>query len=364
MPDPFYCCNRITDPQYFVGRQAELARIFTALETAHAGQLQSVSIVGPRRTGRSSLLYHLTQSYPQRLQQPERYVFCCVDLLSGRYMTRHALLQGLLAGLCQALPPSARRLEAQWQEAGRQQDLTLDAFEEAIRLAAGQEGFYPVLCLDEFEQLVKYPEAFPRQLFDSWRSLINGGQAAFVITSTRPLYELAEEEKVTSPFFNIFSEFIPLGELTEAEAYRLVERGRHCDRPFNDEDIQRALKWAGRHPLKLQQAGRAIYNAKQQPAANWRRVHRAYQATLRQTFGRRTRREQAGRFLRHLPDHVGRLALFWKGEAATDPLTRRTVGWALLLLLVVIFLLMMFSPGFRGLVATRFLPTPPLTPTP
>jgi len=51
MPNPFYYGGHVS-PEQFVGRKAELARIFSALEVAHSGQMQSVSVVGPRRIGK------------------------------------------------------------------------------------------------------------------------------------------------------------------------------------------------------------------------------------------------------------------------------------------------------------------------
>ena len=70
MPNPFYFGGYIRDPDQFVGRKAILRNIFSALETVHTGQIQSVSIVGPRRIGRSSLLYQATQQYGRYLQIP------------------------------------------------------------------------------------------------------------------------------------------------------------------------------------------------------------------------------------------------------------------------------------------------------
>ena len=74
MSNPFFYGGRITDPAQFVGREAELRRIFAALETAHEGQAQHISVLGPRRMGKSSLLLHVTQTYQQRLRHPESIV--------------------------------------------------------------------------------------------------------------------------------------------------------------------------------------------------------------------------------------------------------------------------------------------------
>lgn len=66
MPNPFFYGGRV-NPEQFVGRRAELQRIFAGLEVAHTGQMQSFSIVGPRRVGTSSLLFYVANRHAQYL---------------------------------------------------------------------------------------------------------------------------------------------------------------------------------------------------------------------------------------------------------------------------------------------------------
>ncbi len=283
MPNPFAYGAHVTDPTRFVGREAELRRIFAALDTAHTGQLQSVSVVGPRRIGKSSLLYHLTQVFRLRIAQPEPYVFAYVDLSAGKYGDLQNLLKGILADLHDALPNGAGTLKKQLREAARGGQVGLPEFENAVSRFHALP-LYPVICLDEFEQLTEHPAAFSDLLFDSWRSLINGSNLSFVIASRKPLHELVKDTKLTSTFFGIFSDFIELGELTEAEAKTLISWGRQSDHPFTDDDCRRALKLAGRHPLKLQLAGSLIYEAKAAPKMDWRAVEREYHRRVKQIF--------------------------------------------------------------------------------
>lgn len=351
MPNPFVCCGRIQDPHQFVGRARELRAIFNALETAHTGQLQSVSIVGPRRMGRSSLLTHVTQTYPQRLSQPGRYVIRYIDLQSHALTADlptllAALLRELRAGLPASGEPATAALAAELELMGRAADVSLRDFETAIQhLHALPTPLYPVLCLDELEHLTQRPERFPADVYTSWRSLIDGNYLGLVIATAAPLHELSAQGRLTSPFFNIFSEYLSLGELEAAEAQTLLDWGRACDRPFSFEDCQRALSWAGRHPLKLQQAGSVIYHAKEEPRPNWRQARRAYEARMRQQFGEWTRREQMARGWRRLPEALGRLALIWRGEVS--PETARLAGWLVLMLLAVGLALFGMSPAFR-----------------
>ncbi len=75
MPNPFYYGGRVA-PDQFIGRQAELRRIFAGLEVAHTGQVQSFAVVGPRCIGKSSLLYYVAQRYARYLQMPRRIALC------------------------------------------------------------------------------------------------------------------------------------------------------------------------------------------------------------------------------------------------------------------------------------------------
>lgn len=369
MPNPFVCCQRIQNPRQFIGREQELRAIFDALETAHTGQLQSVSIVGPRRMGRSSLLTHVTQVYSRRLSGARRYILRYIDLQSHAFTADlptllAALLRELRDGLPAPIGPDEAALRADLERRLGGGALTLADFEAAFRrFHALPQPFYPVLCLDELEHLTQQPGRFPADLYNSWRSLIDGNHLGLVIATTLPLHELSAQGRLTSPFFNIFSEYLTLGELTEAEANRLIQRGQRCDRPFDAADCARALEWAGHHPLKLQQAGSVIYQAKGERRPNWRQARREYQAKMRRQFGLRTRREQAGRSLQGVTDSLGQVALFVRGQAS--PNSARLLGGVILGLIVVIILLLLGFPALRewlgGLLSQL---TPGATPTP
>ncbi|WP_420632344.1 AAA family ATPase [Candidatus Leptofilum sp.] len=370
MPNPFFCCSCIQNPKYFFGREKELVRIFNALETTHTGQMQSVSVVGPRRIGRSSLLVHVTQTFDQRLRHPENYIFYYADLLSGRYSTRLGLLQNILGGLADKLPNTAESLKVALKTVSQLPEITLGQFEEAIALFRQDSAnpLCPVICLDEIEQLTKYSDEFPRWLFDSWRSLINNGSLAFVISSSKPLFEMAEEESLTSPFFNIFSDYLSLGELTEAEAFRLAEQGKRCERPFTTEDIERVREWGEQHPLKLQQAGATIYHAKAETNPKWRDVKADFENKVGQAFGQRPAKQRWFNGLLSIVETVGKAVPLGK---AADQKVHRLVGSFILLVLFVVLTLWLLSPAMRSWIVQEInfptstpVPVPTDTPIP
>lgn len=80
-----------------------------------------------------------------------------------------------------------------------------------------RRGILPIVFLDEFEALGSRITRYGDDLLESWRSLGNNGQLAFVTTSARPLDEVTQESGLTSSFYNIFAE-APLGEFAEQEA--------------------------------------------------------------------------------------------------------------------------------------------------
>src|SRR5215471_14899870 len=75
--NPFTQRGRITDPERFAGRWAELSLIFERLEAG-----RPVLIAGPPGIGKSSLLSHITQSAAVNLELTELRAFY-LDLASA-----------------------------------------------------------------------------------------------------------------------------------------------------------------------------------------------------------------------------------------------------------------------------------------
>src|SRR5262245_12854060 len=75
--NPFTQRGRITDPQRFAGRWAELSLIFERLEVG-----KPVLVAGAPGIGKSSLLTHIVQSAAVNLELPELRAFY-LDLASA-----------------------------------------------------------------------------------------------------------------------------------------------------------------------------------------------------------------------------------------------------------------------------------------
>ncbi len=232
--NPFHWRGTVTDPAAFIGRDAEMQAIFTRLNT-----LGCVSVVGARRIGKSSLLYQASLRAQKLIGPTCRAVF--VDLLSAKHHSLDGLLGCLLEGFVgpNLALPGATATEK------------LAAFEDAVRTVRSK-GIMPVAFLDEFESIASRSDEFGDNALESWRSLGNDGQIAFVISSAQPLDRLTQQSGLTSSFYNIFAQ-TKLGEFPDKEArafclYAL--RAGNLD--MSDEAF--LLRVGGRHPLKLQVA--------------------------------------------------------------------------------------------------------------
>lgn len=311
MPNPFYYGGKVS-PDRFVGRSQQLRRVFSCLEIANTGQIQSISIVGPHRIGRSSLLNYIAHRHAEFLQSPGSYRLA--------YISPHdANCHTVGEFLCTVLDSLGLSLHTH-------HNATLPEFQEAI-LRLKQSGIHAVVCLDEFEELLN-ADSFSNEFFEVLRHLMSESALAFVIASTRPLSDLVSADKYTSPFFNIFT-IVQIGEFMVYqgvdEADRIVELGRRCDHPFSPSESRRMHKMAGRHPYKLQLAGSLIYEAKAAGPVKWKSIDRDFKAQLRQAGLVKTHSKIILRNIRTLVASVGKAVLVIRRKE--DEISEVTAFW-------------------------------------
>lgn len=240
--NPFHWRATVTDARAFVGRERELTNVFTRLQT-----LSCVSVLGARRIGKSSLVYQACSRTGEQLGAEFRAVY--IDLLSAKHHSLAGLLWAILAGLGAETGQLSADTPAE----------ALSAFEAEVRQLRRQ-GCMPTVFLDEFEALGSRKEEFGDDLLESWRSLGNDGQMAFVATSARPLDEVTEESGLTSSFYNIFAQ-MALGEFTEQEEAAFAQRAVRVGglEPSDEAFIMRVGRC---HPLRLQVAAWYLYEAR------------------------------------------------------------------------------------------------------
>ena len=205
--NPYLNRTAIKDDRGFFGRSRELATIFSRID---AGEPQSVSIVGERRIGKSSLLRAVLRRKERLLRRPDEFVFAYLDL----HEKVHGDTSHFFAALMEEI---ALRLQ------DSQLSKTTPSYENIRSLVArvDRTGVKLVLVLDEFEAITQN-QNFTVEFFSFLRSLPNNYSVSFIVSSAREIQDLCHSKEVSgSPFFNIFHK-LNLGSFTPEEAAQLI----------------------------------------------------------------------------------------------------------------------------------------------
>ncbi|MGB8983927.1 MAG: TIR domain-containing protein [Anaerolineales bacterium] len=292
--NPFTCRGMIKDPGLFSGRTEELENIKNLLLT-----MQSCSVVGPRRIGKSSLLFYLSHpSYHTKIYPPEyRFVFLDLQELSG------SEIEDFFTTVIKRL----RRTSPELIAADAHKDATMAGFRRLLG-DLSDNGAKLVLCLDEFEMLSQNPN-FSTDFFTFLRGLCSNYSFALVTSSRKSLFDLCHQRDIqTSQLWNIFVE-LPLGLMKSDETQTLVqkyfERGNLS---VSQEYIDKTVALAGNHPFFLQIAFSFLYDAcvnEQDP--DFRTIHERFTAEARRhyVFAWDQLSKQCQEILYQLEQHLG-----------------------------------------------------------
>lgn len=249
--NPFFHRGPVRDPDYFIGRKRELRRILRQVK-----QTQAVSIVGPRRIGKSSLTCQIsnptiTSAYD--VDPAMHFVYIDCQELAGELDDTEIYREFLVAALSVvndgAHPPV--------------DPLPYLDFEKHIaRMTAS--GAKIVFIFDEFEVLARN-QNLDVAFFTQLRALGQKGAVIYVTVSNEPLHKLSfhDRDVLTSPFFNIFS-LMELGLMPHHEARSVVVDLLQKVDPylFNEDDIAFLLRLAGPYPFFLQLAAYELFEEK------------------------------------------------------------------------------------------------------
>jgi hypothetical protein len=250
-PNPFFHRGPIRDGAYFFGREYETGQALSLL-----GNGQSVSLVGQRRIGKTSLLFHIAdpEVFGQNGLSPKEYLFVYIDCGGLRGLGPPGLYRALLEEIDE-VRPDRDSAPGRPDVLNDPRPITYRAFERAVR-GLSQEGWRPIFLLDEFERMSHNPDLDP-DFFSGLRALTARYPIAYFTASKQPLLELtyAQASVLSSPFFNIFNS-IRLGLFSEAEArHLLADLSASGGMSFTPPLVDFILDLAGPFPLFLQMAG-------------------------------------------------------------------------------------------------------------
>jgi serine/threonine protein kinase len=251
---PFVAGPPIRDARLFFGRERELRRLGSLWRQP---PLQNAAIIGPRRSGKSSLLFFLRALLSQNLRlrdgQRADYLpagrglsFIFVDFQDPRLGTREGLLRHLLRGLKLPIP---ERCDL---------DNFMNSVSDSLRTPT-------VILFDEIGVAIERYRELDTVFWEGLRALSNNqveGNLGFVLSAHKPPHELSEQHHGGSPFFNIFGYSATLGPLTESEARALIGSAPIA---FSDADSDFILEKSGRWPMLLQILCRERLLALQEP---------------------------------------------------------------------------------------------------
>ncbi|MCB0063692.1 MAG: AAA family ATPase, partial [Caldilineaceae bacterium] len=259
--NPFYHRTPIRNSLHFFGREQERQQIGTLLANG-----QSVSVIGPRRIGKSSLLHQLCQPTLQAAHGPTADTHTIVYFSGEGWQDQPAqVLYGALWAAIRDVSAAiiaAESLSADLPDATGTM-LDFPTFQRALR-RLGHTGQRLILLLDEFDALSRNRN-LDEVFFSSLRSLAATQGVIFVTASTAPLLDLtyAQQSALSSPFFNIF---LPqrVGLLSLAEAHDLLQGTAAIGGlELTQEQQEQLLSLAGPHPCFLQIAGYHFWEAQQ-----------------------------------------------------------------------------------------------------
>lgn len=242
--NPFIYRNIITNPDEFFGRKNELRTIFTRLQG-----LQSTSIYGEGKIGKSSLIYHVFNMIPYELGDNYKGVY--IDIRDCKYHNINGFLKSVLVEM---------ECDHEVILNNNTYNENLTAFSESIKQLQGKVK--PILLIDEFEHIIEKPEEFDKDFLDTLRTLGYHSYIAYITASLHSLQELCVKSKLNSTFYSIFYE-LPLGEFTHGEVTDFLSAKRN-DVNFNAEEIKLIKETAGSNPLHLRIACYHIFENKGQ----------------------------------------------------------------------------------------------------
>ena len=256
--NPFTYGNAITDPRRFFGRTREVDQIFGRLSNE---ELESSSLVGDRRIGKTSLLNYLADPGVRAAHclGPEHYIFVYVDLeMVDDTMGPEQLWRRLLTMMRrQCKDTGVVEFLSSLEKEGRLDTFTLDELFQEV----DDQGQHVVFLLDEFERVTENANFGP-DFYYGLRALIIHHRVALVTSSRLELIELCHSDAIkSSPFFNIFAN-INLRPFSVADFELMISRSLSGTTVrFSEQEMEHVLDLAGLHPYFLQVACWILYES-------------------------------------------------------------------------------------------------------
>jgi tRNA A-37 threonylcarbamoyl transferase component Bud32 len=271
--NPYLNRAAIKDVRHFIGRRNELDILVSRIT---ADEPQSVSVIGDRKLGKSSLLRALLHQKDAHLKRPDEYIFTYSDLQEMMHGDASAFFLVLM-----------EQIALEKHDPGiAEQAPTYENFRKLIT-NLNQSRVKVILLLDEFDAVTQN-DRFGIEFFSFLRSLPNNYALSFVVTSAHELQQFCHSREIAgSPFFNIFHK-LNLGCFSHREAMQLITGpSREAGRPL-ESYAGFIINLAGHFPFFLQLACCAVFEfleqhpGKEEP--DWSLIRKQFQEEAQDHF--------------------------------------------------------------------------------
>ncbi|BAZ10617.1 hypothetical protein NIES4071_24400 [Calothrix sp. NIES-4071] len=257
--NPFVAAGIIQEPWLFVGRNLELQALISRMSGA---QPTSVNVVGAKRIGKSSLLYHFYLTWEQRVAEPNFYAVIYLSLQSVKCQCENDFYQTIAQELLSC--PSTRAKKSICNILNKQ---TIDRMTFTLLITeCKKQDILPVICLDDFKELFDHKNEFDDGFYDNLRSLMDNNALMLIIATHKELDYYRTKHHLTSSFFNL-GHILRLQEFSDEEVKDLLSLPANTMPGYlpalgiRDQQLVREL--GGNHPFLLQIAGSLVCEARQ-----------------------------------------------------------------------------------------------------
>lgn len=240
--------NKVT-PEEFCNRKEIVRYVYDRIS-----QGASVSIVGERRTGKTSLLYYVKSALAMSRFgiDPKSFLFTYVDCFGlvnpcPRDFWLYLLQKLSEHSLEEMVSENLSLLIRDLRSSPNASFFPTNEIAQLLKRIKSL-GHQPVFLLDEFERVIN-SGTLDGEFLQPLRSLATSNPLTFVVTTRDNLESVCHSDLRGSPFFNIFG-MRELHVFSDTELHDwLSHRLRESDVSFEEPEINLLIEIAGRHPF-------------------------------------------------------------------------------------------------------------------
>lgn len=270
--------NQYLGPQYFCNRDEETAQLITNLANGN-----STTLVAHRRIGKTGLIHHVFHKLPKGwhgiyidIQETENLLQFLNLLATGiaRSMPQKSKTGSRFWGFLTSLRPvfSYDGLSGQPQVYFDMKSTDPQKDIESILMLLDGLGEKFVIAIDEFQQIIQYPETNT----DAWlRSRMQQLQNVFFIFSGSQQHLMTELFSAPGRPFYRSTHFLKLDKLNgDIYAKFIRKKFQEYNKTIDIQVVKEMLDWTNHHTFYVQQLSNRVFSATTDKATSemWRRV--------------------------------------------------------------------------------------------